>query len=506
MIPFRKHAAYGDPLSFKYSQLPSPTSIRLLEMKPKTWSGISYSLSVVELGKAPQFNALSYTWGNPMTPFSETGPGESTDAVTRRPLLCDDCELRITANLSDALQALHKVDITSSGATKLQYVWIDAICINQEDSSERAAQVSIMGDIYKSAQNVIVWLGKKDEFTEDALTAMKRLSRIPEDKYPHVKITDWYDQEAVLRKLGTLPLFYTHWLGLVAFLNRPWFKRAWVAQETILARNVVVICGRAVISWAMISKVVSFLISTGWHDQLHTEKMKTLDPIQRKPGPYGRLLEAKIDVGMAAIYLESTRKGISTSGHLALFRYLLHAHRYCKASDPRDMIYAFLSLAWKERKPFTSHPNAIVPNYDIPVHDLYTTVTKVFLQSYGDLKFLSQIQDPTFSVVKNLPSWVPDYSVELKPAPLSMRGDCKWKASGSLPWDPDWGMLNDRFLNVQGVRLDTVIETITRSDELIHPDDYWSSVFRLVRNTGNYYPSPSTEVSVRPAPQFMTFK
>jgi len=93
-----------------------------------------------------------------MTPFSETSPGESADAVTRRPLLCDDCELRITANLSGALQALHKVDITSSGATKLQYVWIDAICINQEDRSERAAQVSIMGDIYKSAQNVIVWL------------------------------------------------------------------------------------------------------------------------------------------------------------------------------------------------------------------------------------------------------------------------------------------------------------------------------------------------------------
>jgi hypothetical protein len=503
MMPFRKHAASSDPLPFKYSPLPYRTSIRLLEVKPKTWSGINYSLSVVELGKAPPFNALSYTWGNPMTPFSETSLEESTDAVTRRLLLCDDCKLHITANLSDALDALHKVDITSSSATKLQYVWIDAICINQEDHSERAAQVSIMAEIYKSAKNVIVWLGKKDEFTEDALTAIRRLSRIPQDKYSHVKVADWHDQGTVLRKLGTSPLSYTHWLGLVAFLNRPWFKRAWVAQETILARNVVVICGTAVISWAMISKVVSFLIATGWYDQLHTEKMKTFDFIQKKPGPYRRLLEAKVDVGMAAIYLESTRKGISTSGHLALFRYLLQAHRYCKASDPRDMIYAFLGLAWKERKPFTSHPSAIVPNYEISVQELYTTVTKVFYQSYEDLKLLSHVQDPTLSVIENLPSWVPDYSVELKPAPLSMRGDCKWNAAGDLPWDPDWGMLNDCSLNVQGVRLDTVIETIVRPDESVHSDDYWSSVFRLLRNIGDYYPSPSTEVSVHPALQHL---
>jgi hypothetical protein len=146
------------------------------------------------------------------------------------------------------------------------------------------------------------------------------------------------------------------------------------------------------------------------------------------------------------------------------------------------MIYAFLGLAWKERKPFISHPSAIVPNYEISVQELYTTVAKVFDQSYEDLKLLSQVQDPTLSVIKNLPSWVPDYSVELNPAPLSMRGDCKWNAVGNLPWDPDWGMLNDCSLNVQGVRLDAVIETIIRPDESVYSDDYWSSVFRLLRN------------------------
>jgi hypothetical protein len=475
-------------------------------MQAKAWSGVSYSLRVVELSKAPPFNALSYTWGNPMTPYSERSQEESKDAVGHYPLLCDDCTIYITNNLRDALQALHKVDTTSSGATKLQYVWIDAICINQKDHSERAAQVSIMAEIYKSAKNVIVWLGKKDEFTEDALTAMKRLSKIPKDKYSTIKVADWYNQEAVLRDLGTSPLSYTHWLGLVAFLNRPWFKRAWVAQETILARHVVVICGTAVISWGMISNAVSFLTTTSWHDHLHTEKMKSFDYIQKKPGPYRKLLEAKVDVGMAAIYLESTRTGISTYGHLALFRYLLQAHRYCNASDPRDMIYAFLGLGWRERKPFTTHPTAIVPDYKISVQELYTKVTKVFLQSYEDLKFLSHVQEPTLAVVKNLPSWVPDYSVELKPPPLSMRGDCKWNAAGSFTWEADKGILNACTLDVQSVRLDTVIEVSITQAESVHADDNWSSVFRLVRNTGDYYPSPSTEVSVYPECDFRTFK
>jgi hypothetical protein len=131
---------------------------------------------------------------------------------------------------------------------------VNTICINQGDPLERAAQVTIMSDIYKAAQNVIVWLGKRDEFTEDALTAIKQLSLIPKQQYPEVKLSNWYDQVSVLRNLGVWQEFSPHtWLGLVALLNRPWFKRAWAAQEVILAQNAMVVCGREVFPWTMLS-------------------------------------------------------------------------------------------------------------------------------------------------------------------------------------------------------------------------------------------------------------
>ena len=40
----------------------------------------------------------------------------------------------------------------------LTLLWVDALCINQEDNAERARQVKLMGEIYSTAQKVLVWL------------------------------------------------------------------------------------------------------------------------------------------------------------------------------------------------------------------------------------------------------------------------------------------------------------------------------------------------------------
>jgi hypothetical protein len=110
-------------------------------------------------------------------------------------------------------------------------------------------------------------------------------------------------------------------------------------------------------------RCISFLLSSGWYAQLSADHMKSIDEVVRNPGPYGKLLDTHDSPGMAAFYLESTRASISKVGHLPLFRYLIHAHRVCEATDPRDKIYAFLGLAWQETLPFTTYPEAIVPDY-----------------------------------------------------------------------------------------------------------------------------------------------
>jgi hypothetical protein len=212
-------------------------------------------------------------------------------------------------------------------------------------------------------------------------------------------------------------------------------------------------------------------------------------------GRYRRLLEARVNLGMAALYIEATRAGVVANGHLALFRYLLQVHRHCEASDPRDMIYAFLGLAWKERLPFTAYPEAIVPDYKISVQKLYTTVVKAMLLSYKDLRFLSHVQDPAETAIENLPSWVPDFSVQLTPGLLSSLGNCNWNAGGKLSWTPDSRGLDVGSLYVAGVLLDTVVEAAVFISpyEKDYTDPYLISALNLARNLNDCYPLASTE-------------
>jgi hypothetical protein len=85
----------------------------------------------------PEYEALSYVWGS----------GEN-----KQKILIDGQQLSVTANLAEALEYLYNRD----GPRKL---WVDAICINQEDIPERSQQVGNMTEIYARARNAVVWIG-----------------------------------------------------------------------------------------------------------------------------------------------------------------------------------------------------------------------------------------------------------------------------------------------------------------------------------------------------------
>ena len=131
---------------YKYSALPSVQSIRLIELRTvveDTWSNITISLIVTNLHKAPNFEGLSYTWGNPLTAYSdEIGADGGIDGVRRYPIEVDGLSLMVNANLIDALGMLSDSYIQRV-ARKARYLWIDRVFINQEDIVERAAQVCL---------------------------------------------------------------------------------------------------------------------------------------------------------------------------------------------------------------------------------------------------------------------------------------------------------------------------------------------------------------------------
>jgi hypothetical protein len=104
-----------------------------------------------------RYKALSYVWG------AKTGT---------QPLLCDDKVIFITPNCEKALRHLRH-------ATKLITLWVDAVCINQNDLAERAQQVPIMAEIYRYAQEVVIWLGEGNKRTARCFSRMK-IVNLPE--------------------------------------------------------------------------------------------------------------------------------------------------------------------------------------------------------------------------------------------------------------------------------------------------------------------------------------
>lgn len=102
------------------------------------------SLSLFQSPLTIGYEALSYVWG---------------DISAKEEAYCDGARIYLTANLASALRQLRP-------AKGKRVMWVDAICINQSDSEEKAHQIRLMGKMYQRAKCVLVWLGEADQYTE----------------------------------------------------------------------------------------------------------------------------------------------------------------------------------------------------------------------------------------------------------------------------------------------------------------------------------------------------
>ncbi|KAF2432985.1 HET-domain-containing protein, partial [Tothia fuscella] len=123
---------------YQYTPLPSNTSFRFLELLPgPREEAPSYRLHFADWNSPPEYEAISYAWGNLARTHSS---------------LCDNKSMEITQSLHECL-----VHIRHQDASRV--LWADAGCIDQSNVDERNFQVSNMRQIYKNAQKVLVWLG-----------------------------------------------------------------------------------------------------------------------------------------------------------------------------------------------------------------------------------------------------------------------------------------------------------------------------------------------------------
>lgn len=176
----------------------------------------------------------------------DNGPG------TYHEILMNSKPFIITENLCDGLSELRK-DVTG-------YLWIDALCIDQTNMNERASQVLLMGDIYSSATCVIIWLGKAIDEIEDVIWLLERYLPVAEKGRPAKEVN--YD---LLTFLGITPgRWLDLWLAYGRFFSRySWFSRAWVVQELLLARDIIIRCGQKTLDWKGLQRLTAQGIKCG---------------------------------------------------------------------------------------------------------------------------------------------------------------------------------------------------------------------------------------------------
>lgn len=130
--------------------------IRLLHLDPgEEDTELSGALRDASLDDEPVYEAIPYVWG------AWEDPGS---------IIIKQFEevVSITANLQAVLRSVRLPN-------RPRVLWVDALCVNQNDLEERGSQVSIMGEVYGQAHQVLVHLGDSLEGCELAIEAVRRL-------------------------------------------------------------------------------------------------------------------------------------------------------------------------------------------------------------------------------------------------------------------------------------------------------------------------------------------
>ena len=187
--------------------------------------------------------------------------------------------LGITHNLAVALHHLRH-------SKKPRVLWIDAICINQDDLVERSAEVLEMGSIYGHAKEVIVWLGPSSEDSRLAIETLNKLAEgrwfVPEDYCFYNEPDSW---AAFLWKTPeALVSNALSWFAIKDLLHREWFSRLWVYQEIMLAKKATVIVGNDGIDWE------PFVAAAHWIWVMLGELKRLLDDFEMEVLPKAALV------------------------------------------------------------------------------------------------------------------------------------------------------------------------------------------------------------------------
>lgn len=377
----------SDDYSYRSCPLTEPKHIRVLTVRQGfTGDTIECTLTPRPLTSPESsspvhqvlpYEAISYHWGSGEASFKVKIYTEGFPGF-----------FKVQPNLHAALNQLRLSD-------RPRRLWIDAICINQDDNDEKNAQVSLMADVYSKAQSVCVWLG---EASSDSNLALNFISRV-------VNLDD-FDRLVADRRTPQ------EWAALSSLMRRAWFSRRWVVQEIALAARATLYCGDAYVDWSDFADAVSLFEAVESESHVISKSIMKSDLFDHIPDFLGEIkfLGATRLVDATSNLFRKSKNGQVLERLLSLEALISNLSAF-QASRPHDIIYAVLNLAKNMRtSAATSSKETLVETQShvttepsiqaLHEQKLKKLATKKFKQVVEENRFVIDYEKPFFDVCK----------------------------------------------------------------------------------------------------------
>lgn len=343
------------PLAYRQLDLKS-NQIRMLHLLPGSQKDpIRCVLGTVFLDDSPKYEALSYAWGDPLDCRSIEVDGRTKS---------------VTVNLYHALRRLRYPQCE-------RCLWVDALCINQDNDVEKSHQVNLMRKIYSRTERAILWLG---DFSDGPTMATNQIPRqTATAAFSLLKSMAVNNHYCSGHEEGNKELADKGISSLSCLLQLPWWHRAWTVQEAVLPPNATIVCGTEQLPFSDLRQASSnsldhyFQGCCDRRDDLYSfwDRLQGLDIAKR-----------------------SITKTSTYSIHHAC-----NLFRSRKASDPRDKLYAYFGLG-------TDMP----ANYSLSHEEVFKLTTRSLIEQSGTLQSLLRTAEDSRS--PTLPTWVPDWCAD----------------------------------------------------------------------------------------------
>lgn len=304
----------------------------------------------------------------------------------------------MTVNLEAALKRLRYPD-------RDRHLWVDALCINQEDDVEKTHQVNLMQDIYSNSKEGLLWLGDHEESPELSPGLQgSTIARSQAVKAFHVIrfLANGHHPGRPLHTGGFAQLTMDHIRALGELMDLAWWSRIWTFQEAVLPPSTTVLCGSLQLPWSTLSTAAD---NFNHHDR--NECCETKE-------------EAETVLDRSSYRIDSITYHRQTASSQRDIMEMLNECRHRRATDPRDMVFALLGLigsdAW------------LSVDYSLDWRQVYQAATKNLIHITRDLTPLLRITE--FDRDPILPSWATDWRARTDAATANM--DVLWLGGRSL--------------------------------------------------------------------------